>query len=100
MIINITGIPRERNNLKIYPAPYNNITTNIPIISSSPSTSSAHPINLTSNSKLPIFRRPINIENIKSTSINPENIHPVTKKAPSPSKNAVKKYNMELNINK
>ena len=95
MIINITGIPRERNNLKIYPAPYNHKYSNnffITFYFLSP------PINLTSNSKLLIFRRPINIENIKSTSINPENIHPVIKKAPSPSKNA--KKNMELNINK
>ena len=80
MIINITGIPRDRNNHQIYPAPC--ITTNIPIISSSPSTSSAPPINLTSNPKLLIFRHPINIENIQSTSINPENIHPIIKKAP------------------
>ena len=75
MIINITGIPRERNNLQIYPAPC--ITTNIPKISSSPSTSSAPPINLASNPKLPIFRHPINIENIQSTSITPENINPI-----------------------
>ena len=51
MIINITGIPRERNNLQIYPASCT--TTNISIISSSPSTSSAPSINLTSNIQTP-----------------------------------------------
>ena len=86
MIINITGIPRERNNLQIYPALC--IITNIPIMSSLPSTFSAPPINLTTNPKLPIFRRPIHIKNIQSTSINPENIHPIILKAPSPSDNA------------
>ena len=99
MIINITGIPRERNNLQIYPAPC--ITTNIPTISSSPSTSSALPINLTSIPKLPIFRHQITIENIQSTSINTENIHSIIKKAPSPSDNARKrKSKVELGINK
>ena len=75
MIINITGIPRERNNHQIYPTPC--ITTNIPIISSPPSTSSAPPINIITNLKLPIFRHPINIKNIQSL----ENMSPIIKKS-------------------